>query len=172
MNKKISWFRQKDKSSCGPVALLNVLKWVYPELQFSYRRNKAALKKLAHFEIERGCWPWNIGAALDTMAHQYNRINIVGANYYGTATLKDLDRWIDAGNIVLFCYYWGKNKVGHYALIIGRTDKSYICVNDSNQRVISYNLRSVMKSKLKVKSWHPGAYICSCCWAIGRKQNG
>jgi len=79
-------------------------------------------------------------------------------------SIKEIDRHLDNGGAVLLGYHIPfavpgfRKSEGHFALCIGRTQRSYIMVNDGTKYTVGKRSRYVMKRILQGAAFIP-------CWA-------
>lgn len=111
--------------SCGPVAILNVRKWLGKK-HTAYREN------LHHFEsmgfcYETGMEPRSLSKTLNKMKIKYKRKSL--------AAIEDIEEAIDNDNLVILQFAWYCKKDGfhgaHYVVIDKHTDKSFKAWNYS-----------------------------------------
>lgn len=142
----VRYVKQRDYTSCGPVALINILKWA--NCNVTYKSFIEDARILCNHEPgpDGGTHIWD-------MEHALKRIGI-RKKRRKNPTLEEIDKHIDSGGIVLIEYYAPyKNKFldkgeGHFSLCIGRTDKTYILVNDGTKNTVGKRNRMTMKIML------------------------
>lgn len=146
----IRYVKQNDESSCGPVALINTLKWL--GLEVSYKSFIHIARHLCKWEDARcrdggGTEDENLQKALD-----YFNIN------YKVATqpsLKRLNNHLDSGGAAIIGYFniysvpGFKMKSGHFTLCISRTSRTYTMVNDRPNNTITKRYKDTMRAILK-----------------------
>lgn len=146
MATKVRWVRQRDHYSCGPVAVLNILKWMgHP---WTYKM-LPALQVVCKCDVDVGTGRQNIERAMAKLGINKKRKVF--------PKLRDIDAHLDSGGIILLEYFWTEFD-GHYALCIGRTKKHYIMVNDSSKKTITKwnrnDLRGIIKwCRVDEKPW-------------------
>lgn len=134
----IRYLNQRDGYSCGPIAIINVLKWLghrATEDQLPYFRN------LCSTSIKDGTSAEDISSALDW----YD--NFIQYDFMPTVTLGRIVAQLKRGIILL--HYWintdKEQDNGHYILIIGTTKKGFLVVNEFNK---GYALRECTSEHL------------------------
>lgn len=147
MQKKIRYIRQRDRDSCGPVAVLNILKWL--GCQISYKEYISTVKYLCLHEsgVDGGTYTEGMRNALKCLNIKHVRKKF--------KSLNQIDNHLDKGGVVLFDYQVScRLKSGvikeewHYSLCIGKTKKSYIIVNDGTKQTIGKRLRKTVDRML------------------------
>lgn len=119
------WIAQKTLTDCGPVAILNVRKWLGHKV--SYRSD---LK-----ETRRKCRTGSYGTELNHFVrnlHQIGGIRITPRNYPTTAQMSShlAEDKIIVMKAAIPC---GETVEGHYFIVSEQTDKSFFCVNIFNK---------------------------------------
>ena len=132
---KIRWIRQYDQYSCGGVALVNVLKWLSYPATYSLL---PALRKLCKCSQPKGTGQRYLEAALRKLGIQFKRKT--------QPTIREIDRHLDSGGIVLVHYYI---VIGHYSLCVGRNKDIYTMVNDIDDVTVSELHRNDLKYRLE-----------------------
>lgn len=167
----IRYAKQRDATSCGPVALVNVLKWAGTDTTLS--EVKGLRKVLGTQRKPEGTSTHQMDYLLRAY-EDFKVYELITAKE--RPTLKWLDKHLDAERIAVIGYYWKRNKHtlevsfndkhligspmgGHYCLVTEKQDNRYICINDS--RVKSVVLRN---------SRHIDAYLNSTRDSIGQQE--
>ena len=123
----IRYVRQNDNSSCGPIAIINTLKWLGNQ-EASYQL-LPLFRKLCHCtRSPGGTTPRHLGEVLMQQNIKYSHMP--------WPTLEIVNKHLDLGDAVLLKYVYGTSN-GHYALCIGRTTKYYTVVNMLPGKTIS-----------------------------------
>ena len=152
---KPNYICQHDSYSCGPTALYNISQW-----SAANRNRKSLIEQCGGREMmrEEGTNVLIFHAMLVT----FSDIDIVKIGY--RCKLYDLDRHIDDGGIIAMSYL--TTDCGHYAVIIGRTDKHYLVANAYEDRRVSKMSRKNMRKTLDRDDFCLGTYTTSVQWFI------
>ena len=155
--------KQQHATSCGPVAILNVRKWLG-------RKHTAYRPNLHHFEKwgydEEGMWPRELSRALNAMKIKYRRKSLVN--------IKDIEKAVSLGHSVILCYAWvGKDGSSgtHYVFIDRDTGKCFRAWNYSSSWKTPYLSKVLLRKWFKHskdrynKTWRNGNPIM---WVIPR----
>jgi hypothetical protein len=151
----VRYARQRDRYSCGPIVLLNALKWA--GYQASVREYKKCLMERTSCD-RSGTW----GGGIDWGLRHTSELAV--KKVFHIPTLKELDKEIDKGRALIIRYLDGKG--GHYVLCIGRTNKYYTLVNDTLNKTVTRCSRKMMAKVLRKKEVYPGEQKFSVAWSI------
>lgn len=110
--------KQQHKLSCGPVAILNAIKWLRWK-GISYREMFPLFYGLG-FNHEHGQTNWWFSRAL-------NLLNIKH-KFKQNITMTDIENALDAGHAVVVNYAWSLN-CRHYFFVTGHTNKKLVTWN-------------------------------------------
>jgi uncharacterized protein YehS (DUF1456 family) len=137
------YVQQRDNTSCGPIAIINALKWA--NVKVTYKDLDKYVKK-CRSHLKLGTWPRHLIGVLSREKH----LKVV---YYPTLNLKKIDNILKSNNIVLVDYYYinKKHKYGHWFMIESFTNKKYNCINLYKRQTISYVSRSEMNKMLRME---------------------
>lgn len=148
--KNIRYIKQRDDTSCGPVAIINVLKWLGCKVTYKY------------LDMARFLCKWYDGSTGESgttdrgLRHALNILKI-HAIHKSSKSLKILDRHIEKGGIAIVEYVipgCSIEKGWHFALCVGKENDSYIIVNDGKDRTLSYYKRdTILKIIRKYKNY-------------------
>lgn len=141
----IRYIKQKDKSSCVPVAIVNAKKWL------GVKPGKDYIK---HIKDDYGY----ISRGKHRGMSEKTVINAVCGELEGSIlsikvrpTLRDLDRSLKRGNIAMIVYYIrNKSMGGHATLCVNRTNKYYRMINDGKTNILRH--RKTLSTLLSNKS--------------------
>ncbi len=126
------YIKQRDKFRCGPVAVMNALKWAGEDV--SYVADRDRLDKLCN------CGPPPSG----TNHPGFDRaLRAAGKGIYSVRkvrypTLREIEEHLQNGHAVVFNYYWRDEEEGtsarHFEFLVGvsPSGKSIYVVNGSN----------------------------------------
>lgn len=142
------YMKQRDNYSCGPVAIMNVLKWA--GLKFSYGEKIDYISKLCKCKAPGGSYHNHFDKALRNVTDGLLKIQKIKR-----PKLAQIEEHLKTGGVVIINYAWKKidKKGRHYALIadINKSELSMLLINDfekgparcwvSRQMFRTYNLR-------------------------------
>lgn len=145
----VRYVKQRDETSCGPVAIINIFKWMNCNVTYDFIHTARLFCKWEDGRRNGGGGTTNLDLEYALKIFGIKNKRII------KPTLEDIDNHIDSGGIVLIGYsnpyympgFMNKDE-DHFALCIGRTENSYTMVND-NGKTISKRFRSVMKVMLR-----------------------
>jgi hypothetical protein len=143
------WIRQRTGSSCGPVAILNLLKWLGEPV--SYEKNFRYYKKK--------CDCNRYGTALQDFVAVLYGLNGIKITPRSVPNLGVIDEALSHGKaVVMKCAYIEKDElIGHYFLITERTEKSFYCVN------LNYKHGWVSKASFRNQCMQYFTHYCHQC---------
>jgi len=162
----IKYLKQREQGTCGPVAIINALKWA--GLRVTEKTHKKRIRQLTSCSMHhgrgfRGCFPYDIDYALSRYKSIYACCNHSGQP---NTKLSEIDKHLDYGGSLLIRYFWKPN-CGHYTLCIGRTPKTYILVNDSGEKTVIRRSRKTMTRMLSTVNYSFGAKEYPVVWFLG-----
>lgn len=143
----IRYVKQRDKSSCGPLALLNALKWAGSPVT---TKDLKMLRSLVSHTRKRGTSHIHFDNALDKCFF----------NYYLTPKMREIEQHIKRGYIVIALGIHPAGGGGHFFLItnVSKGGKIFEVVNMwSNIKVVTKIGRKRLKTYLtdkRSKVWH------------------
>jgi len=128
MMPKIRYVKQRDHSSCGPVAIMNVLKWAGHI--FSYQETIGLFQLACEWTPVTGTCHAPFDRALRGLAGRFNlRIRRVHGPRLG-----EVEKHLRSGGIVVMNYYWRRKKEDnrHFMVLsdVSESGKSFITIND------------------------------------------
>jgi len=168
----IRYLKQRDEFSCGPIAVINALKWA--GLKVTEKTHKKHMIRLTNCKSHHGrgfggCFPYDIDYAL----LQYKSIKI--CKVYDafdradrTNMFTEINNHLDNDGSLLMRYFWKPGR-GHYTFCIGRTPKTYTFVNDSIGKNIINRSKKTMNKMLITKDYAFGALEYPVVWFLKRK---
>ena len=131
---KTRYIKQRDQYRCGPVAVINTLKFLGVSITY---KSLPIIQELCKCANPHGTDRYDFENALKKLGVKFER--------RVRPTLKDIDRHINKGGAILMDYYLGYED-GHYALCIGRKDKeNYLLVNSDEGPTVAECHRTVYK---------------------------
>lgn len=141
--KYTKWYNQKDDTSCGPLAIYNILE--------RYKIKKPSLRFLKKkCKDDKGTSYNNFTETLMLFNVQISAIKIY-------PKLFDIRDFLNTGGIVVLNYYWenGKESGIHYSILTDITPFSMTIVND-----IHYKTRNITNREVKslLKKYHNPEY--------------
>ncbi len=123
------YLKQRDGYSCGPVAIMNVVKWA--GLTFSYKN------EIKFFQSICGCRPVfgtnhsNFEKALYTIAREVEGLKV--KRVY-KPKLWQIEDHLGAGGIIILNYYWKRagTHARHFMILnrVSNSGKSFLTIND------------------------------------------
>jgi hypothetical protein len=118
---KSRWIRQRNGFSCGPVAIMNLLKWLGESV--SYETDYPFWRK------RLGCESW--GTPLKLFVKNLYGLEGVKITPRNCPSLGLLDDALTSGRAVVMksAYLERGTMMGHYFLVTAITEKSLYCVN-------------------------------------------
>jgi len=123
------YVKQRDKYSCGPVAIMNVLKWA--GYAFNYEDSLPVLQKLCKCISVTGTKHANFDRALRLVT---SRFKVFKVRRVHRPKLWQIEEHLREGGLVILNYYWRKDEEGHrhFMLLDGVSDsgKSFSTIND------------------------------------------
>lgn len=105
------YISQRDKYNCGPIAVMNALKWAGENITYDELEQ---FKVLCKCNRHTGGTEW---AKLTTAVRKQQ--SIILSEVINKPSIKQIDNWLNKGNIVIVGYYWWKKpydrKINQYA---------------------------------------------------------
>jgi ABC-type bacteriocin/lantibiotic exporter with double-glycine peptidase domain len=136
-------FKQKDKFSCGPIAILNVLNILGKNKQYSYLKK---LQKLCNCTEKHPGTSWN--DLTNTLIHlNLDNWTVKDPN------LDSLDYHMDKGYVPIIMYRVNDLHEGHWATVLKRTKKYYQIINYYTDEKVSYISRKKLSKIFKNRYW-------------------
>lgn len=124
------YVKQRDKYSCGPAAIMNVLKWA--GVKFSYREKIEVLQEVCGCKPGRGTMHQNFDQALRWAVWEVE--DALRIRRVRRPKLCQIEKHLKMGGAVVLNYAWERDGEGsrHYALLIkvSPSGKSFWTVND------------------------------------------
>jgi len=153
----IRYTKQNDKYSCGPTAIINVLKWA--GYSVPYREYKKEFNNRCSCGPRTGTAPWHLDFALN------NTKEVAVKRMMNNPTLSDLNFQLRKDRAVIIRF--GHPGGGHYALCIKETNKFYLTVNYfKNGKAVRYVSKRKMRNDLKRSRLRIGYRDYSVMWAV------
>ena len=138
---KIRYIKQRDRFSCVPVCVINILK---------HHGFNVTYDDLGRYRNYLHCRP-GVGTYRDIYIPYF--LERFYSSIIYSPKLKDIDDHIDGGGIVAVSYTWkqGSNRGNHTALIVGRTPKYYKVVNYRRNKTVNRISRKRLCRDLRKK---------------------
>ncbi len=142
---KIRYVGQRDKSSCGPIAILNILKWAGKKI--SAKKNINIIRDMCKCGMYG-----NLGtrpSRLDIVINNIKSIKVKRTKHF--AKMGEVNKHIDSGGACVMRIVWSDRKKtqGHYTLCVGRNKRGYKMVNlYSDRKTLCYANKKQMKEML------------------------
>lgn len=150
------YISQRRKTSCGPVAIMNAVKWAGYSL--SREEYFAHYAKLCKYKVgSKGTCDLN----LETAIRETPEIELMA--FIDNPKLRDLDYCLDKGCSAIVAYFHEKG--GHYIFMPKRTPRFYYAVNATMKEsaLARYSRKNISK-KLRFK--YEGV-VSSRAWIVG-----
>jgi len=144
--------RQRDNYSCGPVAIMNVLKWAGHPI--NYQDSISQLQRLCNCRPKdgKGTMHSDFDRALRKIA---DRLGSFKVRRVHRPALSEIEEHLQAGGLVILNYYWRKKGEGyrHFSILadVKPSGKYFLTVNDfahgpaerivSRKKFKNFNLR-------------------------------
>ena len=146
--------KQPHKTTCGPVAVMNTLKFIGKK-RVSYRKYLKKFTKLG-FPNKKG------GTDLSLM-RKFLKFFKIKNKYIRKPTIKQLEKELDKGNAIILAYYYyvsDGTSGGHYTFIDGY-DLIRLFMHNGNDIYISfkYILNGFFRSSKRWSNDFPSAWI-------------
>lgn len=162
------YVRQVDLYSCGPVSILNILKWAglnasqeayLPFLQFGCQT----------IDLEDSTWDNNGTSNID-----FDRV----LRYVGKGTFKvrrkknprfkDIQEHLLTGGAVALAYHWDEdNQSGEHFMFISEISRGrFICINDHRARQEN---TVAARHPTSIKKWLKKSKDCPCAWFLTKE---
>lgn len=118
---KNRWINQRNEHSCGPVALLNLEKWLGKKATYAARYNYW----MEHCNCKRD------GTDLSCFVESLYSIDGIKITPRSNPNIQVIDDALKAGRAVIMksAFVLNGKLEGHYYLIAERTPKEFFCVN-------------------------------------------
>jgi hypothetical protein len=162
--------KQRDGYSCGPVAIINALKWAGVETTKEERKrisNKIKCKQ-------------NFGTFKEDFQKYFKQIKYLDSKFFHRLSLKKFKKHIDNGGAIIWIRKLEKevvgNKVyvwdGHYTFCIGRDKENYLLVNNyyKDKTPKAYKEKYI-KTNTKPKKRPNQRRWALAFWLISKKTN-
>ncbi len=137
---------QQHASSCGPIAIINALKYIGRTA--SYKSEMEYFKSIKEFD-SHGMWPDALSRVLIKRSIKHK--------YYVIESVLDMEKILDKGNpIILNCLI--TTEKAHYIFIISHSPHIFRAYNiEENtslwKKTMAWNIENLNKSKYKITAW-------------------
>lgn len=146
---QVRYVKQRDKYSCGPVAVMNVLKWV--GVEFNYQERIDVMRRVCECRPPNGTKHAAFDRALRITAELLPvdlRVRLVYKPKLG-----QIEEHLRAGGIIVLNYRWRRGGEGarHFMLVtkISDTGRSFLVVNDHRSGRAARRI-----TRTKFKNWN------------------
>jgi hypothetical protein len=156
------YHRQMDNFRCGPVAIYNTLKYV--GFDISYNNTISYISDACNCATRR-----NSGGTDPIILRKVLRSFGIKHSMKKHLTMKDIDHHLKNNKAMILRYSWvGKDeeRYGHFYLIVGKKNKSYLTVNLYSDRTISWRRRKTIVNTL-ISSSRKDEW-CAWAWIIDK----
>ena len=155
------YMKQRDQYSCGPVAIMNTLKW--SGFKFSYEDQIEHFQSLCGCTSSEGTFHAPFDKALRIASKELGGFNVKRIYY---PKLWQIEKHLEAGGVIVLSYSWevDEDYSRHFSLITGISSsrRSFLMVNDfrkgpalkriTRQKFKSRNLR-FQRTDSAYKGW-------------------
>jgi hypothetical protein len=119
--------KQYDQYNCGPVAVVNALKWAGEKV--SYRECKFDIMDMCGGKQSYGAPPWILGETLGQIGRTTGRFDVVR---HSKLTLKDIERVLKEGKAILLIHPNRVTGGRHYVLMVNmlKDGSAFAMVNE------------------------------------------
>lgn len=168
--------KQRDTYGCGPVAVINALKWAGKDISLNKETKKHYYRM---FWCSPDAWRWDewyAGTHIQDMTWNIFRINEYikcSLGFHGHVKIKDIDEQLNENKVVIVRYVHRKRsktsgRLGHYFLVVGKSKsgKSFYVVNFYNK---GKALRRISRKKFKKIVFKYREY--TCMWPISKRTS-
>ena len=174
----IRYIKQPNLSGCGPIALMNALKWANVEVH------------LSQFHVfKKACGANGDGCDDIGMSRGLSRQKYIKAKFIKNVTLAQINKALKSGKSVIFGYCReskdGAEKggwEGHYVFIARKTKKRHEIINHAPDRVFDRVSKETRAKFIKTKAlvsenfvknhiqrhWERGDEGSLDCWIISK----
>ncbi len=157
----IRYTKQRDKFSCGPVAIMNAVKWTGSEC--TYAKRIGLFQDLCLCKLSGGTWHRNFDQALRRIAEAHGGFDVLRVH---RPKLSRIEEHLRGGGIIILNYLW-RRKSGasrHFSILENVSDsgKTFRVINDfkagparqtiRRRTFVKYNLR-FQRSDPHYKAW-------------------
>jgi len=144
----LRYIKQRDKYACGPIAIMNVLKWAGAKI--TYNSHFKHIKKISNCGISGTDYD-----GIVKVVKSYKKLFDVLECHF--IYISDIDYYIkNRGSIILEYYYKDLESFdgysGHYVFISGKLGKHYLVVNNYREgKALQICSRRKLKTMIKSK---------------------
>lgn len=149
----IKYINQIDKYSCGPIAILNVMRWAGCKTPYSYIY---CLRSILNIRKEKGSWSTDI----DRLLRCINKVHVLKHDFI---KLEYINTVLTNNKIVVLQHPVKVNE-GHFTIIVSKQNNRYKLLNPF------YSSSYLSKSKLLKllnRTWPDG--VRNKAWIITKK---
>jgi len=151
------YVKQRDKYSCGPIAILNAIKW--SGIKATYSSHFKRVSKLSNSGI-CGIDNHDITKALNNYKKLKYRIK-------KHITVEELEKHLIKGGsaIVGYDFRIDGEDVGHYSFIAGKKDRRFVIINHFVDKKIGHLTKKEINYILKYRGYEDSPYA----WLISKR---
>lgn len=158
----VKYSKQLNKTDCGPMAVLNALKWAgYP---VSCRRGYKSIKKNCKWKAGQGTYYSDIYKTLQKYSKLKSRI-------IKSPKLKELDSLLEKGYTFILLYTHKHGRCSHFIFCSGKSSKKYFFKNDSSVYTNRARVRKTINSYLRKSLRKDGIYAPARVICIKKTKN-
>ena len=157
----IRWLGQRDEFRCGPIALVNIMKWAGIAEFEGHKVNEELAK--GHLSVR--CWTDKYGTFPHCLEPVLNTLPGIKVEKYPKPSRLNIKKHLQNDGIVLLDSYWWDRKkhkwIGHYGLLIDviANGKLYYAVN-----CVGSGTRTLIKGKGLAKMLSHAQAIAYFIW--------
>lgn len=136
------YVKQNDDYSCGPIAIINALKWIGRKASYGSLKR---IQKACHCD-EDGSSEWNLLRCLRKMG--------IDVRILHNPRAMDLDLLLEQGKSMIVSYYFKNNGYwnghkgyldGHYVFVSRKTKRRYVVHNDHGKSTLMFPRRRFLR---------------------------
>lgn len=158
----VKYSKQRNKTDCGPTAVLNALKWA--GYSVSIRKGYKSIKKNCKYRPVFGTSSSNILWTLRKYKKLKTRVLV-------RPTLSQLDKLLEKGYVFILRYTHDHGESGHCIFCFGKTDFKYLLINDSSIKTYRGRTRKTLNSYLRKQRYSDGTYAPARVICIKKTKN-
>ena len=134
----IRYIKQRNKHTCGPIAVINILKWLGCKTTY---KDFPLIKAMCKCNRE-GTYSSNVDKTIDNFK--------IKKKIKRFPHIKDVDTHLKLGGIILFEHKSIFEDISHLALCVGKDNRYYYLVNEYINKTISKVAR---KTFIQIVTW-------------------
>jgi hypothetical protein len=167
----IRYVSQKDNFSCGPTAIVNLLKWLGYQASW---KTVTTIREDMWGGSKTGKAMRSFGTptiVFDTFVICDDLFGQLLKTRASKPKVEDLISHLKKGRAVILDHFWPGDTGGHYSLVIGYTKGKFILVNHQEGETISFKTRKYMENLLSCTKDELGAHRFACMWVFESERS-